>query len=300
MYVFFSLLLIIVKDCDNLVLNILIMQSKKILVVDDIVDNIQLIVNVFSIHEPDYILYQANSAEIALMIAEKTLPDIIITDWDMPEMTGIDLINNLKENPKTSSIPVIMATGVMTTVEHLKIALEAGATDYLEKPINEVELVARTRSALNLAQYHKNLLEQKDRELVESTLFLMKNNEFNIKITQKLENLLNKENEKKRTDAILEIIDDIEQKVKTDSWQRFETSFNSVHDQFYKNFLKDFPDLTANELKLAAFLKLGLTSKEIASVLFINPDSVKVARSRLRKKLNLKSDKNLQVFLSKY
>ena len=59
-----------------------------------------------------------------------------------------------------------------------------GIVDYIRKPVDEVELVARTRSALNLAEYNKKLLEQKNRELVENTLFLMRNNKFNVQISK--------------------------------------------------------------------------------------------------------------------
>ncbi|MBN2891586.1 MAG: response regulator [Bacteroidales bacterium] len=276
------------------------MPNKKILVVDDIIDNIQIIVEIFAEYSPEYTVYQANNSKLAYEISLKTKPDLIITDWHMPEMSGIELLKKLNSNPETKSIPVIMATGVMTTVENLKTALDAGAVDYIRKPIDKVELVARTKSTLNLADFNKRIIEQKDQELVENTLLLIKNNEFNLQITKKLQNLHNLSSSKNNKFLIQDIINDIDQKIKSDSWQRFDMSFNAVYEEFYKNILEDFPDLTSTELKLSAFLKLGLNSKDIASIMYINPDSVKVSRSRLRKKLNLDSDVNLQIFLSKY
>lgn len=276
--------------------------KKKILIVDDLVENIQIIVSIFERHKSDYILYQANDGELALMIAKKIKPDIIISDWDMPKMNGIELIKQLKKEKDLKSIPVIMATGVMTTVEHLKTALDAGAADYIRKPIDEVELVARTLSALNLAEYHKKILEQKNKELVENTLFLIRNNKFNVQLSVKLNNLkvvINKEN-KDACKIIKEISASINEKIKTDSWKRFDVTFNAVYDDFYKNLRVDFPNLTTTEIKLSAFLKLGLNTKDIASILFITPQSVKVSRSRLRKKLGITQDINLQSFLSKY
>jgi len=276
------------------------MKRKKILIVDDKVDNLQIIFNIFNVYAKDYILYQANSGNLAYSIAQKVKPDLIITDWDMPDLSGIELIKKIKHNKELRHIPAIMATAVMTSIENLEKAFNAGAVDFIRKPIDEVELLARANSALAIADYYSQLVQQKDNQLIENTLFLIKNNEFNIKITKKL-NLLH-DNLKIKADKLLvtEIIKDIEEKIKGDSWQRFETSFKSVHEEFYKNLIEDFPNLTPNELKLCAFLKMGLNTKDIASILYLSPDSVKVNRYRLRKKLNLNSDESLQSFFSKY
>ena len=276
--------------------------GKKILIVDDILENIQIIISVFEKNNPEFELFQAPNGYLALNIAKKVIPDIIITDWDMPEMNGIDLITKLKQETKLKDIPVIMATGVMTSVEYLQMALSAGAVDYIKKPIDEVELVARTLSALNLSEYNKRILEQKNQELIENTLFLIRNNKFNVQISEKLKELSNNlsKNDKQAFKIIKEISAKISTKIKTDSWKRFDVTFNAVYDDFYKNLHTDFPDLTASEVKLSTFLKLGLNTKDISSILYITPQSVKVSRSRLRKKLGISQDVNLQAFLSKY
>lgn len=276
--------------------------EKKILIVDDLVENIQVLISIFEKFEPNYVLYQATSADLAFLIAKKTKPDIIISDWDMPLKDGISLIKDLKKDKELKNIPVIMATGVMTTVGHLQAALDAGAVDYLRKPIDEVELIARTHSALNLAESHKKMLEKKNKELVENTLFLIRTNKFNQQLTEnlnKIVNILPKDNKDVRK-MITEITKQIDQKIKTDSWKRFEMAFNDVHEEFYKSLLAEFPNLTSSEIKLSAFIKIGLNIKDIASVLFITSESVKVSRSRLRKKLSLSTETNLQSFLSKY
>lgn len=276
--------------------------SKKILIVDDNKENIQIIVSIFEKYNSDFELFIAPDGNMALKIAKKIIPDIIISDWDMPAINGIELIKNLKRDNNLKNIPVIMATGVMTSVEYLQIALEAGAADYIKKPIDEVELIARTQSALKSADYNNKLLDKKNQELIENTLFLIRNNEFNKKIVQKLENL-NNLIKKENIDAkniISEISTDIDEKLKTDSWKRFEIAFNAVYEDFYQNLLKDFNNLTPTEMKMCAFLKLGMSSKDISAVLFITPESVKVARSRLRKKLSIDVDVNLMAFLAKY
>ena len=80
-------------------------------------------------------------------------------------------------------------------------------------------------------------------------------------------------------------------------WNDFETRFESAFDSFYRILLERFPNLTPNERKLCALLRSGLSSKDIAVLTFQNPQSVDVARYRLRKKLNLVNEENLTDFL---
>ena len=276
--------------------------KKKILIVDDLIENIQVLISIFEKYEPNYILYQATDTDLAFMITKKIKPDLIISDWDMPVKDGIAFIKELKKDKELKHIPVIMATGIMTTVKNLQAALDAGAVDYLRKPVNEVELIVRTHSAINLAESYNKIMEKKNKELIENTLLLLRNNKFNKQITEKLNELINQipQNNKQTIKTLSEIITQINQKIKADSWQRFEIAFNDVHEDFYKSLLSNFPNLTSSEIKLSAFIKLGLNTKDIASILFITPESVKVSRSRLRKKLKLKQETNLQLFLSKY
>lgn len=133
------------------------MKNYEILIVDDNPENLRILVETFEQTASQYILYQAIEGKTALMIAEKHLPDLIITDWEMPGMSGIELIEKLKTNPATSLIPVIMCTGVMTTSDNLKTALDAGAVDYIRKPVDTIELMARTQSMIALSESYKKI-----------------------------------------------------------------------------------------------------------------------------------------------
>ena len=133
------------------------LKSKKILLVDDQPENLQAIVDIFAGQEDSYTIFKAPNGKIALDIIQKILPDIIITDWEMPDMDGIDLLKSLKSNVKTTDIPVIMCTGVMTTSKNLQTALDAGAIDYIRKPIDEIELIARTKANLHLAEKYEEI-----------------------------------------------------------------------------------------------------------------------------------------------
>ena len=276
------------------------MQNYKVLIIDDLVENLQVIVSVFSKYLPNYEIFQTNKPENAIDIALDTQPDLIITDWEMPNITGLELIQNFKSNKLTKSIPIIMATGVMVTTDNLRMALDAGAIDYIRKPIDPIELIARTNSALLLTDYYNQIVKQKDEELTESSLHLIKSNEFINGFANKLDKV---KEIVTQNDAIkqLELLkEQILQRSKEASWNRFNLSFSKVHKYFRKNLTENHPNITPAEIKLCSFIRLGMSNKEIASVLNQSPDSVKVSRYRMRKKLSLASDVNIETYLLKF
>ena len=278
------------------------MDNYKIFIIDDEVDNLRIFVSIFEEHRPNYDIFQTNNPENALHIASKVKPDVIVTDWDMPHMNGIELTKQLKQHNDTKNIPVIMATGVHLSSEDLKLALESGAIDFLKKPVDPVELVSRTHSALILADYHNQIIETKDQELTESSLQLVKNNKFTLDITKRLHELsaaISADNQTAQN-LLKSIITQLNSQIQEDSWFRFNLSFDKVHKDFNKNLVAKYPELTAGELKLCAFIRLGMGNKDIASVLNQNPDSIKVARSRLRKKLHLEQSQNLESHLQAF
>lgn len=80
-------------------------------------------------------------------------------------------------------------------------------------------------------------------------------------------------------------------------WEEFKLYFEEVHTGFFDSLKEQFPTLTPNELRLSALVKLNLTTKEIATIMGITPDSVKTARYRLRKKLGMETEENLTEFM---
>ncbi len=275
------------------------MQIKKILIVDDQINYLDTIVDIFERFDSPYDILRTTRPKTALDIIKNECPDLIITDWEMPGMSGIELIQTLKSQSDVCDIPVIMCSGVMTTPENLQTALEAGASDYIRKPIDPVELIARTQSILKISDYQSQILEQKNRELAENSMYLVQNNEFLIKLIEDIQNVSNNINDQKiALNSIDNVINSIDSKVKEDSWQRFEIYFQRVHSGFQQNLSRKYPQLTNTELRLATFLRLGMNSKDIAAATFQTVESVKVGRSRLRKKLDLEKNMDLTTFLS--
>jgi DNA-binding CsgD family transcriptional regulator len=83
-----------------------------------------------------------------------------------------------------------------------------------------------------------------------------------------------------------------------EDWKNFEQIFDSVYPHYLQNFSMVFPELTDGEVRLCALLKLNLETKQIASILNLTSEGVKVAKYRLRKKLRLTTDENLIVFFN--
>ncbi len=100
------------------------------------------------------------------------------------------------------------------------------------------------------------------------------------------------------TKLIREIISELKQNMDETGWKEFDIRFARVHENFYSELDRRFPDLTKTERKLCALLKLGMSSKEIAAITRIRSESVDTARSRLRKKLGLTNEDGLFEFLN--
>ncbi len=121
--------------------------SSRILVVDDILPNVKLLEA--KLKQEYYDVLTATSGADALRLVEEQYPDLILLDVMMPGMDGYEVCRRLKSNPDTAHIPVVMVTA-LTDTEDKVAGLEAGADDFLTKPINDIALIARVRSLLRL------------------------------------------------------------------------------------------------------------------------------------------------------
>ncbi|MDX2359973.1 MAG: adenylate/guanylate cyclase domain-containing protein [Crocinitomicaceae bacterium] len=135
-------------------------KSYKILVVDDKPDNLRTLVDQMERMHLNIQALQETDARNAFEIAQLEVPDLIITDWEMPDMNGIEFIEALQISKYTREIPVIMCTGIMTSSLNLKTALDAGAVDYIRKPVDPLEFQARVLSMLQLGDSFKTIQQQ--------------------------------------------------------------------------------------------------------------------------------------------
>jgi tetratricopeptide (TPR) repeat protein len=161
-------------------------------------------------------------------------------------------------------------------------------------------IITRQHKVKLLQKQAENLrqeLELKNKELVCNVRSIYVKNQVINKVARKLSKNVAKDSEDNRK-AINSVIHELKNNLDDTGWKEFETRFSQVHESFYNNLQKQFPDLTETDRKLAAMLKLGLSSKEIASITMTRPESVDTARSRLRKKMGLSSNVGLGEFLS--
>ncbi len=143
----------------------------------------------------------------------------------------------------------------------------------------------------------KKEIEFKDKEFATQLIYQQKKNEFLIKLADDLQKIDcssvdNLEN------SIRSIILDLNKNSETEIWPEFEKRFKEIYGDFYKTLTQRFPELTPNELKLCAFLKLNMSTKEISDITFQTAETLKIARHRLRNKLGLLRSDNLVSFLN--
>jgi AraC family chitin signaling transcriptional activator len=134
-------------------------------------------------------------------------------------------------------------------------------------------------------------IENKNRELAISTMSLIKKNEFLSNIKEKLKKI----NSDKDLNTVIKIID--KNINNTNDWELFEEAFNNADKNFLKKIKSKHASLTSNDLRLCAYLRLNLSSKEIAPLLNISVRSVEVKRYRLRKKMNLEHETSLTDYI---
>lgn len=135
-------------------------------------------------------------------------------------------------------------------------------------------------------------LDFKKKELTTHALHLAKKNEVLESIKQKAEALKKEESVKTGYQNLIRTIDfDLQD---DNNWKNFSRYFEEVHKDFNSNVKARFPEVTPNELRLLALLKMNLSSKEIANILNISHEGIKKARYRLRKKLNIQTEDSLQ------
>jgi len=276
------------------------MTTKTILLVDDEPDTLQLIINILEVEFENFEFLEASNTETALQLCAKKKIDLIITDWQMPEKTGIDLIKELRLQTKNMDIPVIISTGVKTEPQDLKQAFEVGAVDFLRKPFERLELVARVKSVLQIKEYQELIIRNKNKELALHAMYLFQNKEKQIQLFKNLQQIIDKINiGKQEAIAFLRTItEEMYSDLKTDVWNDFEFYFGQIYPDFTQRLTARFGDLTPAEIRLCVFIRMNMSSKSIANILHNTEESIKTARKRLRKKLNIDKEQNLTNFIT--
>ncbi|NPA94191.1 MAG: response regulator [Thermodesulfobacteria bacterium] len=147
------------------------MESYKILLVDDEPVNLKILSAMLA--PEGYEIHQAASGPEALSMVKEVQPDIVLLDVMMPEMDGFQVCQKLKQDEETRIIPVVMVTALQEKI-HRQQAMEAGADDFISKPVDRIELIIRVKSLLRIKRYQDELLKnysilkEKNRQLQEA------------------------------------------------------------------------------------------------------------------------------------
>ena len=136
-------------------------EGAKVLVVDDEPKNVRILQ--IQLNARGYTVYTAADGLEALHIVEKEMPDLILLDINMPKMDGFEVVKRIRSNEATEFIPIVMITALRDTRENRIKSIEAGADDFIEKPFDSLEVLARVRSLLRIKHYQDTLAKYNTR-----------------------------------------------------------------------------------------------------------------------------------------
>ncbi len=191
----------------------------------------------------------------------------------------------------------------------LQIVIAVMAIFILMGAIGFLMVRGRKNKQLMLIEKERALLEQEnlrkekiiaEKESASKSMFLLEKDNLLHNITNKLKDTLPQmEDDSQR--VVQEVIRDLKGTVNVKRWEEFEIRFLKINPHFFEKLEVDFPQLSANEKKLCAFLSMNLNSKEISNITGQTPHAINIARGRLRKKLQInQTTVELNAFLKKY
>jgi len=297
------------------------MKNYTILIVDDDSEHLKLITGHLIDHNPEYQLLIATNGRSGYDIAVKKLPDLILMDWEMPQINGVEAIRLIKADEKARAIPIIMITGTEYDTDKLKDAMEAGAIDFIRKPYNQVELLARIMTQTRHLEINRKLLEQQELVIRQEKELLLKEKaileqEVENQKKQLTMNALNMVRQGELVQSVItglnnifpytspegrlllnSLISQLNNKTNEHLQEEFEICFEKVHTDFYTNLTRCIPDISIREKRLCAFLRMNMTTKEIAAITFQTPNAIDVAKFRLRKKTGSENDEGFMRFI---
>ena len=200
---------------------------------------------------------------------------------------------------------ILLVSGLMGLVYGLHLHRVAVQQDRLRNRLEARLRAQEQTSQREIILLQKEQLEQglvqKSAELANSTMSLIQKNELLMQLKAELDQVKSRLGNQLTTDDFRRIGVLIDTNISSEQdWHLFETNFTKVHEQFLTHLTQNYPDLSQGDLKLAAYLRMNLSTKEIAQLLNITVRSVELKRYRLRRKLGLSADKNLSEFMIKY
>lgn len=219
------------------------------------------------------------SLEVQFDVAEKNRQLIIVQE----EKNIATLTNYILWG--TLGFLILIATGVILFLKRIN-----KSDKQLLKTKEELSKITEEQKKLK-EQQMQNEIEFKESQLSAMAVQMLQKNELLNEMKEQLE----KDNDPSKGNPLFKIINKGLNQDK--EWTDFNSYFESINKNFYSRLKLEYPEISPNDLKICALIKLNLSIKEMAEILNISPDSVKTARYRLRKKLQLNSEDNLTDFI---
>jgi DNA-binding response OmpR family regulator len=283
-----------------------IFTNKTILVADDDPGNRELVVSTMhGLSEGIKVLSAAHGGQVLEILAKRNV-DAVLLDWEMPVKDGYAVLTEMKAHPQWKNIPVLMYTGVMTATTNLVKALEIGAVDFIRKPTEPVELMARVKSVL---KQREDFMERMrlEKESAEMRSIILKTeidslreqlNSYLIQLARKNEVLINLRERLNNGDTPYEAAKHIDSIINLESyWDELFQQFSRLDKHFLSSLNKKHDGLSPHELKFCVLIKAGMGSKDIASLMNVSVAAIEKNRYRIRKKFELTPDDSLEKYI---
>lgn len=283
-----------------------IFENKTILVVDDDPGNRELVLSTMTkLADKIRVLSAAHGGQV-FDILEKRNVDAVLLDWEMPVKDGFTLLQEMKAHESYKDIPVLMYTGVMTATANLVKALAVGAVDFIRKPTEPIELIARIKSVLTQREdFMERIRLEKEsaemrRQMLNSEIDLLRNqlNNYLIQLSRKNEVLINLRERLQGGEEAESAIRHIDSLISMESyWDELFQQFSRLDSGFLASLNQKHADITPNELRFCVLTKAGMNSKDIASLMNVSPAAIEKSRYRIRKKFGLSPDDSLEKYI---
>lgn len=206
---------------------------------------------------------------------------------------SIDTINNENEFLVFIISISLLSASVLILIllyRNLKIKTKREKMQFDSLILQRRNLELEKENLLLLNSKLSQEVESKNKELATHVMYLIQKNEFINSVTEKLSELTYSDPKQINKQSLNAIIKQMRANIDKTTWNEFEIRFQQIHKDFYTKLNKKVPNLTLNEKRLCAFLYLNMTTKEISSITFQSVKSIEVARSRLRKKIDIEKD----------
>ena len=284
----------------------LIFENKTILVADDDPGNRELVVSTMTgLHYGIKVLSAVHGGQV-LDILQKRKVDAVLLDWEMPVKDGFTVLKEMKADEQLKQIPVLMYTGVMTATNNLVRALDIGAIDFIRKPTEPVELIARIKSVLRQQEDYRERvrLEKESAEMrnrilqTENDLLSKQLNEYLIQLARKNEVLANVRGYVQKHENQQELIDYLDSQANLENyWDELFRQFSRFEKDFLNSISVRHPDLSQGETRFCILIRSGITTKDMANIMNVTVAAIEKSRYRVRKKFGLNPEESLEKYI---